>query len=90
MSLAPTRQTQIMTRLTNFPAPILPLTIIAGVYGMTFAHMPELHAKYGYYALWIIMIVVVSGMLIFFRRRGWIGKSEETETPTKDLSDSSR
>jgi magnesium transporter len=81
---------EIMKVLTIFSATMLPLTFIAGVYGMNFDHMPELHAKYGYYAVWIIMIVVVSGMLIFFRRRGWIGKSEETETPTKDLSDSSR
>lgn len=90
LSVVSNRMNEIMKVLTIFSATMLPLTFIAGVYGMNFDHMPELHAKYGYYAVWFIMIVVVSGMLIFFRRRGWIGKSEETETPTKDLSDSTR
>ena len=43
--------------------------------------MPELHSRYGYYAVWIIMAVVAVGMLMFFKRRGWIGRSREEETP---------
>jgi magnesium transporter len=58
------------------------LTFIAGVYGMNFDNMPELHSKYGYFAVLVIMIAVAVAMLLFFRRRGWIGRSsEEQETP---------
>jgi len=55
---------------------MLPLTFIAGVYGMNFENMPELHSRYGYYAVWVFMIVVAFGMLGFFWRRGWIGSKE--------------
>jgi magnesium transporter len=71
-----------MKVLTIFSAIMLPLTFIAGVYGMNFDNMPELHSTYGYYAVWIIMVVVAVGMLLFFKRRGWIGgTSEREETP---------
>jgi magnesium transporter len=62
-----------MKVLTIFSAIMLPLTFIAGVYGMNFDNMPELHSRYGYYAVWIIMLVVAIGMLGLFWRRGWIG-----------------
>jgi magnesium transporter len=48
---------------------------------MNFENMPELHSRYGYYAVWAIMAMVAVGMLLFFKRRGWIGKSSEEETP---------
>jgi len=68
--------------LTIFSAVMLPLTFIAGVYGMNFDNMPELHSRWGYYGVWIIMLVVAVGMLFFFKRRGWIGGSaEKQETP---------
>jgi magnesium transporter len=51
------------------------------VYGMNFDNMPELHSRYGYYGVWIIMAVVAVGMLLFFKRRGWIGRSGKEETP---------
>jgi magnesium transporter len=72
-----------MKVLTIFSAIMLPLTFIAGVYGMNFDNMPELHSRYGYFAVITIMIVVAVGMLMFFKRRGWIGggSSEEGETP---------
>ena len=60
---------------------MLPLTFIAGVYGMNFDNMPELHSRYGYYGVWIIRAVVAVGMLLFFKKRGWIGRSSEKETP---------
>ncbi len=56
---------------------MLPPTFIAGVYGMNFDNMPELHSRYGYYAVWIIMLVVAVGMLGLFRRRGWIGSGKK-------------
>ena len=82
LSVVSNRLNEIMKVLTIFSAIMLPLTFIAGVYGMNFDNMPELHSRYGYYAVWIIMLVVATGMLLFFKRRGWIGGSRsEEETP---------
>jgi magnesium transporter len=82
LSVVSNRLNEIMKVLTIFSAIMLPLTFIAGVYGMNFENMPELHSRYGYYAVWVLMIIVAIGMLLFFRRRGWIGgKSREEQTP---------
>src|SRR5689334_14945750 len=82
LSVVSNRLNEIMKVLTIFSAVMLPLTFIAGVYGMNFDNMPELHSRYGYYAVWIIMAVVAVGMLLFFKRRGWIGRSAaKEETP---------
>ena len=70
-----------MKVLTIFSAIMLPLTFIAGVYGMNFDNMPELHSRYGYYATWGLMIVVALIMLFFFWRRGWIGTRTSEEIP---------
>ncbi len=74
LSVVSNRLNEIMKVLTIFSAVMLPLTFIAGVYGMNFENMPELHSKYGYYGAWILMIIVATGMLSFFWRRGWIGR----------------
>ena len=56
----------------------IPLTFIVGVYGMNFSaadspwSMPELRWFYGYPLLWLIMLGIAVGMLIYFRRRGWL------------------
>jgi magnesium transporter len=65
-----------MKVLTIFSAVMLPLTFIAGVYGMNFDNMPELHWYYGYYMVWGIMVTVAVGMLGLFWKRGWIGSEE--------------
>jgi len=77
LSVVSNRLNEIMKVLTIFSAIMLPLTFIAGVYGMNFENMPELHSRYGYYAIWIIMIAVAVGMLGFFWKRGWIGRSSQ-------------
>jgi hypothetical protein len=56
-----------MKVLTIFSAIMLPLTFIAGVYGMNFDNMPELHSRYGYYAVWGLMIVVAFGDAAFLQ-----------------------
>jgi len=81
LTVVSNRMNEIMKVLTIFSAIMLPLTFIAGVYGMNFDNMPELHSRYGYFATIIFMIVVAVAMLIFFWKRGWIGKSTTEETP---------
>ncbi|HEY6231390.1 MAG TPA: magnesium/cobalt transporter CorA [Pyrinomonadaceae bacterium] len=76
LSVVSNRMNEIMKVLTIFSAVMLPLTFIAGVYGMNFDNMPELHSRYGYYAAWAIMITVAVAMLLFFWKRGWIGRQE--------------
>ena len=73
LSVVSNRLNEIMKVLTIFSAVMLPLTFIAGVYGMNFENMPELHSRYGYYGAWGLMILVAIAMLFFFWRRGWIG-----------------
>jgi len=79
LSVVSNRLNEIMKVLTIFSAIMLPLTFIAGVYGMNFDNMPELHSRYGYYGVWIFMIVVAVGMLFLFWKRGWIGRGETKE-----------
>jgi len=82
LSVVSNRLNEIMKVLTIFSAVMLPLTFIAGVYGMNFENMPELHSRYGYYGVWIIMLAVAVAMLLFFKKRGWIGgRSSKEETP---------
>jgi magnesium transporter len=52
---------------------MLPLTFIAGVYGMNFEYMPELTKHYGYFTVWAVMLIVAVTMLFLFWRAGWLG-----------------
>jgi magnesium transporter len=76
LSVVSNRMNEIMKVLTIFSAIMLPLTFIAGVYGMNFDNIPELHSRYGYYVVWIIMITVALSMLGYFWKRGWIGSAD--------------
>jgi magnesium transporter len=60
--------------LTIFSAIFIPLTFIVGVYGMNFDYMPELRMKYGYHVTLIIMFLISFTLLVYFRRKGWIGR----------------
>jgi magnesium transporter len=73
LSVVSNRMNEIMKVLTIFSAIMLPLTFIAGVYGMNFENMPELRSRYGYFATLGFMAVVAVGMLFLFWRRGWLG-----------------
>jgi magnesium transporter len=72
LSVVSQRTNDIMKVLTLFSAILLPLTFIAGVYGMNFDNMPELHSRYGYFATLTTMIVVAVGLLTWFRRKRWL------------------
>ena len=62
---------QRLSVLTIISAIFLPLTLLAGIYGMNFQDMPELRLHYAYPALWGIMVVIAIGMWRYFKRRGW-------------------
>jgi magnesium transporter len=79
LSVVSNRLNEVMKVLTIFSAIMLPLTFIVGVYGMNFEHMPELQSRYGYYVVWGAMITVAVGMLLFFRKRGWLGGKDNDE-----------
>lgn len=69
------RTNEVMRVLTVFSAFFLPLSFIAGVYGMNFERMPELKHPYGYVGALALMAVVALGIFSWFRRRGWIGRA---------------
>ena len=66
-----TKLNDTMTVLTVFSVIFIPLTFIVGVYGMNFDHLPELHWRYGYFIVWGIMLLIVVGMIGYFKRRKW-------------------
>ncbi|WP_170144802.1 magnesium/cobalt transporter CorA [Hydrogenivirga caldilitoris] len=66
------RMNEIMKVLTIIATVFIPLTFIAGVYGMNFKYMPELEWKYGYPAVLLFMLLIGMGLLFFFRRKRWL------------------
>ncbi len=72
LSTASNRMNSVMKTLTVFSAIFMPLTFIVGVYGMNFGNMPELHTQNGYFVVWGVMLTITAGMLVYFRRRGWV------------------
>lgn len=78
LSVIANRTNEIMKVLTIFSSIMLPINFIAGVYGMNFAHMPELQWRYGY--LWAIglMTLIAVLMLSWFGREGWMSSRDST------------
>jgi magnesium transporter len=66
------RMNNVMQVLTIISTIFIPLTFIVGVYGMNFHYMPELEWRYGYFAVWGLMIAIALFLLYLFRRRGWL------------------
>lgn len=65
------RMNEVMKLLTIITTIFIPLSFIAGVYGMNFKHMPELEWYYGYPAVLGVMAIVTIGMIYYFKRRKW-------------------
>ncbi len=65
------KMNEIMKTLTIVSAIFIPLTFIVGVYGMNFDYMPELRYENGYYTVVVGMILIVFGMIYYFKRRRW-------------------
>lgn len=72
ISMQSHRMNEIMKVLTLISTIMLPLTFIAGVYGMNFEFMPELHYQYGYFVAIAAMLLTAVVFFVYFRRRGWI------------------
>jgi magnesium transporter len=71
-SMISNRANEIMKVLTVFAAIFIPLTFIAGVYGMNFKKIPELELDFGYLYFWILILIVAIGLVIYFRRKRWL------------------
>ena len=72
MTALSNRLNEIMKVLTIMGTIFIPLTFLAGVYGMNFRHLPELEWRYGYPLFWVACLVGAGTMVGWFRRRGWI------------------
>jgi len=77
------RLNQVMKILTVIATIFMPLTFLAGIYGMNFNtevspwNMPELNWRWGYPAFWVVSLLIVVVMLILFRRKGWLGGADK-------------
>ena len=72
MTTISNRMNEVMKVLTIMASIFIPLTFIAGIYGMNFEYMPELQWKYSYFVLWGVMIVIFFLMLYYFKRKKWL------------------
>ncbi len=72
LSVVSNRMNEVMKVLTIIATIFIPLTFIAGIYGMNFKFMPELEWRWAYFAVWIIIVVIGVLMVIFFRRKKWL------------------
>ncbi len=73
LSAVSNRTNEVMRVLTIMASLFIPLTFVAGIYGMNFDYMPELKMRYGYATVWVVMLSSAAAMLVYFARRGWIG-----------------
>ncbi|MHC4788555.1 MAG: magnesium/cobalt transporter CorA [Planctomycetota bacterium] len=72
LSSVSNRMNEVMKVLTIIATIFIPMTFVAGVYGMNFRHMPELGWRWGYPAVLAVMVAVAAGMLVYFRKHDWI------------------
>jgi magnesium transporter len=82
------RMNEVMQVLTVIATIFIPLTFVAGVYGMNFIGMPELKWRWGYPAVWMAMASIAGGLLLYFRYKGWLprGRSPAAERAENDRS----
>jgi magnesium transporter len=72
ISLSGHRMNEVMKVLTIFATIFMPITFIAGIYGMNFEHMPELGWQYSYFAALGAMLGVAVAMIFFFKKKHWL------------------
>lgn len=66
------KMNKVMQLLTIISVIFIPLTFLAGIYGMNFENIPELKYKYSYFILWGVMITILVCMIYYFRRKKWL------------------
>ncbi|WP_424961345.1 magnesium/cobalt transporter CorA [Ekhidna sp.] len=66
------KMNETMKVLTTVATIFIPLTFIAGIYGMNFEYMPELQYRNGYFIVWGVMVFIFIGMIIYFKRKDWL------------------
>lgn len=66
------RMNEVIKTLTIIATIFIPITFIASIYGMNFTYMPELHWRYGYPAVWCLILVITGMMMVYFRRKKWL------------------
>jgi magnesium transporter len=76
------RLNQVMRFLAVVSTMMLPLTVISGIFGMNFDVIPAAHAPWGFVGAIVLMLACVGGLLLWFRRRGWIG-APPSERPSQ-------
>jgi magnesium transporter len=74
LSVISNRMNEVMKTLTIVASIFVPLTFLAGIYGMNFENMPELQKQWAYPAVLILMTLTAGGMVLYFWRKGWIGR----------------
>src|SRR5262249_40255011 len=72
LSLVGIGQNEIMKALASWAAILAVPTMVAGIYGMNFEDIPELHWRYGYVYAWSLMVGISAVLYVVFRRRGWL------------------
>jgi magnesium transporter len=72
LSTVSNKMNEVMKVLTIMATIFIPLTFVAGIYGMNFKYMPELEWKWSYLVLWIVLIVIFFGMVFYFKRKRWL------------------
>ena len=71
MSSLSIRMNEVIKVLTIITTIFIPITFLAGVYGMNFRHMPEENWPWAYPAFWTVCLALAGGMLLLFKRKGW-------------------
>lgn len=71
ISMKSDRMNETMKTLTIISTIFLPLTFIAGIYGMNFKDIPELNWNFGYMYVWGLMVTITIGMIFFFKKKKW-------------------
>ncbi len=72
LAMASNRMNAVMKTMTAASIILLVPTLIAGIYGMNFENMPELHSRFGYYGALGAMATTIVGLIIYFRRKNWL------------------
>ena len=66
------KMNEVMKVLTIMSSIFIPVTFVVGVYGMNFKYMPEINSPYGYWSVWVVMILMMGGLIIYFKKKKWM------------------